>query len=198
MQLTGTLPRRRSGFTLLEVLVVVVVLALLAALLFPVFHAVRRQAAASTCTSHLRQIGMACSMYAQDFGVYPDPPNMFSAVKENELLFCPNDDRSEGLGSSYVFRGLITPDLLPYWKVPDLDPNTVILTCPRHTGAEFHPRRAPSRLVSADFPYVLALRASGSVQPIATAKVRSVAVSGSKPGHVYAYPGEPGYDLASR
>ncbi len=59
--------RRGRGFTLIELLVVIAVIAILAAILFPVFAQARDAARKTACTSNLKQIGVALSMYAQDF-----------------------------------------------------------------------------------------------------------------------------------
>ena len=55
-----------SGFTLIEVLVVVVIISMLAALLFPVFTRAQEKAAQTSCMNNLRQICMAVHMYTQD------------------------------------------------------------------------------------------------------------------------------------
>jgi prepilin-type N-terminal cleavage/methylation domain-containing protein/prepilin-type processing-associated H-X9-DG protein len=57
---------RRSGFTLVEILVVTAILAVLAGILFPVLAQARAQARTAACASNLRQLGMAFAMYAQD------------------------------------------------------------------------------------------------------------------------------------
>jgi prepilin-type N-terminal cleavage/methylation domain-containing protein/prepilin-type processing-associated H-X9-DG protein len=61
-------PRRRSGFTLIEILTVIAIIALLAAILFPVFSRAREKARATTCLSNLQQLGMAFQQYVQDAG----------------------------------------------------------------------------------------------------------------------------------
>jgi prepilin-type N-terminal cleavage/methylation domain-containing protein/prepilin-type processing-associated H-X9-DG protein len=58
---------RRTGFSLVELLVVVAIVAILAAILFPVFAQVREKARATDCLSNMRQIGMAAGMYFQDW-----------------------------------------------------------------------------------------------------------------------------------
>jgi prepilin-type N-terminal cleavage/methylation domain-containing protein/prepilin-type processing-associated H-X9-DG protein len=57
----------RRAFTLIELLVVIAIIAILAALLFPVFAQAREAARKTTCASNQRQLGMAISMYSQDY-----------------------------------------------------------------------------------------------------------------------------------
>ncbi len=64
---TRTPRRPAAGFTLIELLVVIAIIAILAAILFPVFARAREMARRSTCTSNLRQIGMAMMNYSQDY-----------------------------------------------------------------------------------------------------------------------------------
>ena len=58
---------RRHGFTLIELLVVIAIIAILAAILFPVFAQARESARKASCTSNLKQVGLAMLMYAGDF-----------------------------------------------------------------------------------------------------------------------------------
>jgi len=58
---------RRQAFTLIELLIVIAVIAMLAAILFPVFAEAREKARQATCSTHMRQIGMALVMYRQDY-----------------------------------------------------------------------------------------------------------------------------------
>lgn len=58
---------RREGFTLIELLVVIAIIAILAAILFPVFARARENARKSNCQSNLKQMGIAFTMYAQDY-----------------------------------------------------------------------------------------------------------------------------------
>lgn len=57
---------KRSGFTLIEVLVVIAILLLLAALLLPALKGARDRAKIVECLSQLRQIGLAARTFATD------------------------------------------------------------------------------------------------------------------------------------
>ncbi|MEO6908979.1 MAG: prepilin-type N-terminal cleavage/methylation domain-containing protein [Abditibacteriaceae bacterium] len=59
---------KRSGFTLIEILVVIGIIALLAAILFPVLSRARESARAKACMSNLQQLGLAFQQYTQDYG----------------------------------------------------------------------------------------------------------------------------------
>lgn len=59
-------PRYRSGFTLIEVLVVVGIIGLLVSILVPSLAKSRQQARAVVCMSNLREWGKAIQMYSDD------------------------------------------------------------------------------------------------------------------------------------
>ncbi|MCE9612088.1 MAG: prepilin-type N-terminal cleavage/methylation domain-containing protein [Chthoniobacter sp.] len=54
---------RHSAFTLAELLVVLVIIAVLAALAYPAYRRVIESGRATACTSNLRQLGIALSLY---------------------------------------------------------------------------------------------------------------------------------------
>jgi prepilin-type N-terminal cleavage/methylation domain-containing protein/prepilin-type processing-associated H-X9-DG protein len=71
-----------QGFTLIELLVVIAIIAILAAILFPVFANAREKGRQASCSSNLRQIGLAYLQYQTDndgdtvpWGYYLTDPN---------------------------------------------------------------------------------------------------------------------------
>ncbi|HAL45212.1 MAG: hypothetical protein A2Y12_04525 [Planctomycetes bacterium GWF2_42_9] len=59
-------PKFNKAFTLVELLVVISIIALLLALLMPSLSKARKKTAQVVCLTHLKQIGMAMTVYAND------------------------------------------------------------------------------------------------------------------------------------
>jgi len=63
--------RQKSGFTLIEMLVVITIMVLLASLIAPAMSSVLEKTKVIRCQSNQRQLGMALMSYAADYGRYP-------------------------------------------------------------------------------------------------------------------------------
>jgi prepilin-type N-terminal cleavage/methylation domain-containing protein len=129
------LPRR--GFTLIELLVVIAIIAILAAILFPVFARAREQARKASCTSNVKQLGLAWMMYVQDYDE-TFPPNNSTNVTANN----PNPEWVPGAAGRYPCKpcrpknkvtGLLydpRPFGMPYIKSLD------VFKCPSDYGID--------------------------------------------------------------
>ncbi len=85
------------AFTLTELLVVIAIIAVLAALLLPALSRSKAEAQSTACKNHLRQMGVALTMYATDTRpgyniVFCD--GHLSLVKRNDYLFPPRTARN--------------------------------------------------------------------------------------------------------
>ena len=63
--------RARSGFTLIEMLVVIAIIGVLVGLLLPAISAARESARRSKCLSNQRNLALGILGYVNDFGVFP-------------------------------------------------------------------------------------------------------------------------------
>lgn len=63
-----------TGFTLIELVVVITIAAILMAIILPVFSGIARSSNQQTCINNLRNIGTMLAQYRQDHGAYPPAP----------------------------------------------------------------------------------------------------------------------------
>jgi prepilin-type N-terminal cleavage/methylation domain-containing protein/prepilin-type processing-associated H-X9-DG protein len=64
-------PRRRGGFTLLELLVCIAIIGILMALILPAVQTARSSARRTQCRNNLRQLGLATHNFESTHGFYP-------------------------------------------------------------------------------------------------------------------------------
>jgi prepilin-type N-terminal cleavage/methylation domain-containing protein/prepilin-type processing-associated H-X9-DG protein len=126
---------RHGAFTLIEILCVIVIIAVIAAMTMPAFNGARDKADGMTCTSNLRQIGIAVQGYVTEHdGHYPmvetDPEHPSYQPDDNakglletitpyggtkDVVQCPSDVKSFNYyakwKTSYEWRPYVDDEL---------------------------------------------------------------------------------------
>ena len=109
--------RRRGGFTLVEIMIVVAIIALLAAIAVPGFLRARKRSQASRILNDLRMIDSACDQYAietnRKTGDVVGTADWTNYLKRGSVLY--NTGKSL-LGSAY---GAQTVDTIPHVPASD-------------------------------------------------------------------------------
>ena len=141
--------KRRSGFTFVELLVVIALALMLMVVILPIYSAAKARSAKTTCLSNLRQVGMAIQLYAQDNDEFLplwmnrrhdeegnasrwDSPELlctavYSKSKDPRVMFCPMDVYAgsdiEVFGVNHKFSSYFFN-----MKPPDSDDGTLTIT----------------------------------------------------------------------
>jgi prepilin-type N-terminal cleavage/methylation domain-containing protein len=95
--------KRKKGFTLIELMIVIAIIAILAAVLVPNFMRAREASRLTACKSNLKNISTAVETYSNDNdGIYPGDTN-FKEIKSGETLGIGT------LASTYIGKTLNCP-----------------------------------------------------------------------------------------
>lgn len=116
--------RGRTAFTLIELLVVISIIALLIAILLPALGAAREAARALSCSSNLRQYGIAARAYTTEHNGtmisarpgddwWPEVLTDYMDQSREQTMLCPSEPEAEprnlqqlGYGINYMTWGL--------------------------------------------------------------------------------------------
>jgi prepilin-type N-terminal cleavage/methylation domain-containing protein/prepilin-type processing-associated H-X9-DG protein len=138
--------RRPTGFTLIEILVVIGIIALLMALLLPALERAREHANVVRCATHLQQIGQSLALYAnENRGDYP------------RTIYVPGAPLTQGTSPAAAdpFQAGgpapndVTAAIFLLIRTQGLAPK--ILTCPYNDVNTFEPDRAPNLATRSNF-----------------------------------------------
>jgi prepilin-type N-terminal cleavage/methylation domain-containing protein len=142
--------RALSAFTLIELLVVIAIIAILAALLLPALSKARAKAFQANCTSNLKQVAYAISMYTMDNGDrLPGPcwTGMFFTYQDANPGNAADPNRYNGSLAAYLTSYLAIP-------APPIAPNVrtaLVAMCP--ASLRVLPRRNPAPPLSVPVSY---------------------------------------------
>jgi prepilin-type N-terminal cleavage/methylation domain-containing protein len=140
-------PRRAGGFTLVELLVVIAIIGVLVALLLPAVQAARESARRMSCSSNLKNIGLALQNYHDALGRFP--PGEIS--RANPPVSAQNNWVWSALILPFIEQGALHAQVRPgdgpvppatgtNPRTPLVNSKIPVYLCPSDTGKLLNPR----------------------------------------------------------
>lgn len=179
---------RSHAFTLIELLVVVAIIAVIAAILFPVFASAREKARQISCTSNLRQLGLAFAQYGNDYdetlplgtlsglGGNGWAGQLYPYVKSAGAFACPDDSTTPKFNTVGSTTYVLQP--VSYAYNQDIG---ITSESPQSIGGEISLLNAPSKTVLL-YEVTAALNPGAAIQNYNVTDLSTINETGSSLG----------------